>query len=231
MIIPYVIDGENNMANNIDKSDKKNINSIYNKKMIIFDLGGVVLQFDHMITSKKLADFSKYSSDEIYKKIFNSDLNKDYDCGKISSRDFYKRVMEILDIDIPFSLFKEFWCKIFWIDDSMEKFIRELKKNDYKLYLLSNTNELHFEHEINDFSIMKEFDEFFLSYKMGHRKPNKEIFLEVLERTGFDANNFIFIDDKKEFVDVARGLGFMGILFENLDLLKKEFEIIGINIV
>lgn len=201
------------------------INNTNNEKLIIiFDLGGVILEFDHMIVCKKLSSFSNFSYDEVYNIIFESALNEDYDCGKITSEGFYKKVMESLKIDIPFDLFKEFWCNIFWKDISMYNLIKELKEKGHILFLLSNTNEMHFEYIKEEFSILKEFDEFFLSYVIGYRKPDKEIFLKVLEKTRLNAERFVYIDDKEEFVMIAEGLGFKGIVYDNVEKLKEEFE-------
>lgn len=193
-------------------------------KIIIFDLGGVVLEFDHTIACKKFSIFSKFSPVEVYIILFESKLIYNYDCGKISTDDFYKKVMESLKIDIPFELFKEFWCRIFWKDISMYNLIRELKDCGYKLFLLSNTNKLHFENIKEEFRIIKEFDDFFLSYEIGYRKPDKEIYLSILEKTGVEGSRFIYVDDKEEFVEVAEGLGFKGIVFENVEQLREEFE-------
>ena len=55
----------------------------------------------------------------------------------------------------------------------------KLKNNSYKLYILSNTNALHFKYLKNKFKILSEFDDYILSYRSGHRKPNPIIFKEI----------------------------------------------------
>lgn len=191
---------------------------------MVFDLGGVVLEFDHMIVCKKLSNFSKFSSQKIYDIIFKSSLNKNFDCGRISPKEFYKKILEKLEINITFDLFKKIWCDIFLENRKMTDFIYELKNNGYKLFLLSNTNELHFDYVEKNFSIIKEFDDFFLSYVLGYRKPDKEIFLELLKKTALPPSNFIYIDDNKEFVDTARSLEIAGIVFKSFEELKFELK-------
>ena len=84
--------------------------------------------------------------------------------------------------------------------------IKELKKEGNKVYLLSNLAEI-------DYKIFKEqfdmnlFDGLFLSYKMHKIKPEKEIFLEVIDELEKDSNDIIFFDDREKNVKMARECG------------------------
>ena len=69
---------------------------------------------------------------------------------------------------------------------------------------------------------------FFLSYKMGRRKPEPMIFQAVFEMSQLSPAKHIFIDDKEEFVSVARSLGMRGIVFKSDGQLKTELMKNGI---
>lgn len=90
--------------------------------------------------------------------------------------------------------------------------LMRLKSDGYRLFLLSNTNDMHWqkakklitnsEHDINDF-----FERIFLSYEMGVRKPHKEIFLQVVTDAGIRPEDSIFVDDNAMNIAAAEKLG------------------------
>ena len=198
------------------------------KEILIFDMGNVVLFFDHMLICKRLCKLSSYSTFEIYKLIFTNGLEKLFDEGKISSKKFYEKIVETLKVNISFYEFYEIWSNIFEENIEVSHLIKWLKKNKYKIYLLSNTNELHYQYVKNKFNIIKEFDEYFLSYNVGYRKPDLRIFQTVLKKSKLPVNNHIYIDDKEEYVNVAKSIGMRGIVFKSSNQLKKELFKSGI---
>jgi len=197
-------------------------------KVVIFDVGGVILFCDHGLICDRLSALSKHSPSEIYQFIFRDGLEKLYDEGKLSTKEFYEKIAKLPKIDIEFDRFCKIWSDVYEENLSVTQLIKELKKNDLKLYLLSNTNELHYLHIRNKYKILDEFDDYILSYQVGHRKPNREIFDTVLKKSGLPPSAHIFIDDVKDFVDVAQSMGMRGIVFESTTKLKKELEEAGV---
>lgn len=195
-------------------------------KLIIFDLGKVLLDFDHMNSCRELARFSSYSPEEIYKEIFVLGLEEKYDKNKISSSDFYKEILRRFKIDkssVNFEYFKKIWGDIFYEIPSMGKLMEDLKKT-YQIYLLSNTNEIHFEWVYNKFNILKIPQEYILSYKLGFRKPDKRIFYEAINRAEVSPGECIYIDDIKEYTEVAQSIGITGIHFKSRERLEKKLK-------
>lgn len=199
-------------------------------KLIIFDLGKVMLDFDHMDSCRELARFSRYSPVEIYEGIFISGLEEEYDKGRISSLDFYREILRRFEIDkanINFEYFKKVWGDIFFEIPSMKRLMEILKKN-YQIYLLSNTNEIHFEWACHKFSILEIPEEYILSYKLGFRKPDKRIFYEAISKAGVNPGNCIYIDDIKEYVEVAKSIGITGIHFSSREKLEEALRELGV---
>ena len=91
--------------------------------------------------------------------------------------------------------------------------IRELRSQGKRVVLLSNTNEGHWgEIERRLYYAagcrMDElFDELYLSYRMRMRKPEPEIFQELLRCEGAEPKDCIFFDDSQENCDAARCVG------------------------
>ena len=193
-----------------------------NKKIIVFDLGGVILKFSHLSICERLSELSNTSADKIYEFIFKNSLERRYETGEITSSDFYEVVIKYLKIDLGFDDFYYIWTNIFEENVEVSKIITELKKQNHKLLLLSNTNEMHFNFVKNKFDILNVFDDFTLSHIEGCRKPDISIFKKVFNKTGTSPVGHIYIDDIKENVIASRSIGMTGIHFKNADKLKKD---------
>ena len=110
------------------------------------------------------------------------------------------------------------------IQESIE-LIKRLK-TDYKLALLSNTNELHFEHCIKKTEIFDLFDAVTLSYKEHAMKPERKIYQASLNNLNLTAAECVFIDNNADNVRGAREAGITSIQYaEHGDLVKKLQEL------
>ena len=181
-------------------------------KAILFDLGNVLATFDERIACRKWAEISPYSEEEIYKRVFRSPLKVDYESGRMQSHEFYESVTELLDIEVTFEMFREVWSHIFAPNPGMLELTTRLD-GKYDIFLLSNTNEMHFEYVREYFEVMKIPRDFVLSYKVGAMKPDARIFQEALEVTGRDPEECLYTDDMEEYVVASRELGFQAIHF------------------
>ena len=89
----------------------------------------------------------------------------------------------------------------------------QLLTRKYKLFLLTNTDEIHisrFEHKagITFFSDFYQcFEKVYYSYEMGMRKPDPAIFKLILNKYDLSPKRTLFIDDKKINTDTAASLG------------------------
>ena len=90
--------------------------------------------------------------------------------------------------------------------------MQQLQKN-YKVYLLSNTNIIHFWHYTKEFfenyniQMIDLFDKLFLSYEIGLHKPDTSIYSYVIEDLGIEPSKTVFIDDSLANIESAAGLG------------------------
>lgn len=193
-------------------------------KALIFDIGGVIILFDHMSISYGLSEFTSYSPADIHKSIFTDGLEGLYDEGMISTKDFYKKVKELLKTNITFHEFSRVWNKYFEEDRGVSQLIRELKEKGYNIYLLSNTNELHYRCIEKRYSILREIKDNILSFEIGCRKPGIRIFEAVMDKSGLPAEKHIYIDDKQEFVNIAKSIGMEGILFKSVRQLREGLQ-------
>jgi len=94
------------------------------------------------------------------------------------------------------------------------EFLKQLvESKKYRLFLLSNTNDLHISWIQNDwgtelFNEFKNcFEQFYLSHEINFRKPNTDIYKFVLEENNLKASETLFVDDLKENTESAKTLG------------------------
>lgn len=198
---------------------------------VVFDLGGVILTFDHMDICRPLAELTPMTPEEIYDAIFRSGLEELYDKGKITSEEFYHEGTDLLCIDrsrLSFEKFSRIWSEIFSLDTDVAGILDDLR-NKTRLFLLSNTNELHYEYARKMFPIIEEaFETSFLSFRLGTRKPEKEIFQTVVEKTGLLPDELFYIDDFPGHVEAAEALGIPGVVYTSPEDLKRSFKVLGL---
>ena len=174
---------------------------------IAFDLGNVLVKVDHRRFCRRLGELTGTPPQEVYTVVFETALESDYDTGRLSSREFHRLISARFGLNLPFSRFRELWTEIFDPLDDMAEVAARLAQR-YPLYLLSNTNELHFEYIRENYAhLLKPFRAFILSYRVGARKPEGEIFQALIRQAGLPPAQILYTDDKENFVAAARTNG------------------------
>ncbi len=194
-------------------------------KVILCDLGNVLINFDHRIAVKRLLPYSKKSFHDIYQLIFDSKLTKDYEEGRISSREFFKRLSGCLALrKMPYKKFVSIWNEIFFDNKGMPELLSALKKK-YRLYLVSNINELHYLYILEKFPRhLRLFDKVILSCRVGKRKPAPEIYLQAIEAAGVDARFALYTDDRPDLIDAAKKIGIPSVLFKGVKDFRAKLK-------
>lgn len=198
-------------------------------KTVIFDLGNVLLNFDAKRSALRFARECHVPWTHAWKHFFISKVEKSYTRGEITCRQFYAHAKKALKMPVDFNTFKHYWNDIFWENEGMDDLLADLRKR-YPLYLISNTNKMHFDHIKENFKILRHFKKTFPSHEVGARKPDREIYEKVLRRIRLRPEQTVFVDDKKEFVDGARKVGMNAIVFRNKSQLIRDLRKLGIRI-
>jgi glucose-1-phosphatase len=195
-------------------------------KVMAFDLGNVLVKVDHGSFCRGLGEAAGVSPEAVQAAVFAAGPEDAYDRGQISSRDFYKTIMDRFGLDLPYPLFCRLWCEIFDPMKGMASVVEHLSAH-YPLFLLSNTNELHFIYIRQHFpAILRPFRSFILSYEVGSRKPEPAIYRELVRRAGCTPDKILYLDDKLPFVEAAQAEGLQSWQFtapeELVRALKKS---------
>jgi len=201
-------------------------------KLFVFDLGNVILPFEHRQVAVKLHETSRiqdrFTPDGLFEFLFDRDrgLVNPYEEGLMSSVDFFAKLREKYKLELEFEEFQDIWNIIFEENTEVNDIITYLKNKGFPVFLLSNTNELHFSYIMERYPIVHSLDEWILSYEVGAKKPKQKIFDTVFEKTDIIRGEVLYIDDVPEYVEAAKTYGLQGLVFKNAkdiwELLKEN---------
>jgi len=203
-----------------------------NIKAVIFDLGNVLIDFDHTIAAKRISKFTDKTPQEIFNLFFDSGLTALFEEGKITPLNFFSEVKKILNSKLDYAEFLPIWNEIFFLSEKNQAVynLAKILGGRYKTALLSNINILHFDYLKKNFPVFDAFHNIITSFEMGYRKPDPLIFKKTLHLLGVLPQNAFYTDDRAEFTEKARILGIRGFVFRDAEQLRRDLSGSGINI-
>lgn len=207
------------------------LNKIYTQltaceiKLLIFDLGGILVENYDIPFFEALAKATKKSIQEIEEKI--KPLMQKSERGEISEHEFVNRFLKEMNCKEKPEKFVEIRRKATKEAAGVRDFITELKKH-YKVAFATNNAEEEFasNNKIMDFD--KLFDWGVASYQAHARKTEPKMFEEILTHFKIKPEETIFIDDSVANLKAPKELGIETIHFTSLEQVKKELEKEGI---
>lgn len=182
-------------------------------KNIIFDYGGILTGFDRVGCIKAFNDLKAYSVAQYVVDKRQEDFFYDLEIGAISVHGFCEEARRISGSNASDTEMSRAWeVLLAGVPAEKVKMLETLSKK-YDLYLLSNTNSIHWDYSLKkifpECGIDKDriFKKVFLSYEMHLMKPSQEIFRRVMEDAGINAGETIFIDDSEANCSSAESVG------------------------
>jgi glucose-1-phosphatase len=201
-------------------------------KNLIFDLGGVILDLSVDTTLSSFANLSGIEKGTVKKLFISSPEFEFYEKGGISDESFREFVRSLYKIDAPDDSLDACWNAMLLGFPKKKLDLLETLKGTYNVYLLSNTNNIHLEY-INNILLPRvnhhrSLDDFFhrayYSHRMKKRKPDAEIFEQVLAEGNFLPHETLFLDDNQSNVEGASKLGVKTVHVVNPDMIYDYFS-------
>jgi putative hydrolase of the HAD superfamily len=183
-------------------------------KNIIFDLGGVILNIDYMLSHKAFSDLGFPDFDDMYSKLKQNHLFDDLETGRITADTFIATIQQQSKIPLHESDIVKAWNAML-LDFPLRRLqILQQLQLHFNTFLLSNTNEIH-EKEFNSRlqqtcgypTLAVFFDKIYLSHRIGLRKPHPEVFEKILNDNNLKAHETLFIDDSIQHIEGAKAVG------------------------
>lgn len=182
-------------------------------KNIIFDLGGVLVGLD---AARCIDAFRRIGCGEtaVYVEEHRTeDLFLDIELGRATTQDFCRKVRSLSHCDVGDEHIIWAWNQLLTSVAPEKKVRLRQLGSRYRLFLLSNTNEMHWL-KCRDELLPCDgcggadyFERVFLSYEMQKKKPDADIFIQTLHDAGIDAAETLFIDDSADNCRTAAALG------------------------
>lgn len=200
----------------------------YNIKAVIFDLGGVVIEWSGDIAYRYFSKRFGFEFEEMRKRLRK--LIPLLQRGDIDEKEYWKRFFESYDKPLSED-WKGLWQKILRevakLDEGVIDIINSLKRNGYRVAALTNTEPSHYEW-IERMGWYNYFEVVVASHIVRMIKPERRIYELILEKLGLEGKECIFIDNKEENVQGSKVAGIPAILFQNAERLREELRKYGV---
>jgi putative hydrolase of the HAD superfamily len=195
-------------------------------KNIIFDFGNVICDIDVKRTEMKFINLGLKTFYPDYDVSKSKTLFEALETGSVTSREFRDELKKFFVQPVTDDQIDDAWnAMLFDIPEPRIRLLEKLRKH-FRIFLLSNTNEIHYRKYLGNFKqqygypdLEALFEKIYLSYRIGLKKPSIEIFQYVLQDSGLNPSESLFIDDSLIHVEGARTAG---IHAHHLQISQKE---------
>ena len=199
------------------------------RSVVVFDVGGVLLEWDPRHLYRKLFDGDDDAMEEFLGNVCTVEWNERQDAG----RTFADAAAELLPAHADKAHLIDAFGRRFdeMIPGAIEEtvdILRELKRAGVPLYAVTNWSAETFPSAQQRFDFLAEFDGIVVSGEEGVIKPDPRIFRILLERYDIPADAAVFIDDNPANAEAATNLGIHGIHFRSAAELRGELVALGL---
>lgn len=200
-------------------------------EFIYFDLGNVILNFDHSIAFLNAANLAGVTPEKVDQVLFDQGLQERYETGLIDCTQFHQEFCSLTGSESSQGEFLHAISDIFTVNGSMIPVLTQLKARGFPLGILSNTCDAHWQQVFGRHSVLRSFfDPLVLSYEAKSMKPDSKIYLAAIERAGIEPNRIFFTDDRQENVEGASAAGIDAVLFQGVPDLVAQLRSRGVEI-
>jgi FMN phosphatase YigB (HAD superfamily) len=185
-----------------------------NISALILDLGGVLLNLDYGRTKQAFRDLGIPDFDVHYTQFKGSALFDDLETGRVSNDAFYENFRKLSGLSLSDGQIRTAWnAMLLDFPATRAELLKTLRKK-YRLFLLSNTNAIHYDAFQEIFrrdtgldSLDACFEKAYYSHLIGERKPGPEPFRLILDEQGLEPGSTLFIDDTLVNLQGAQTVG------------------------
>jgi len=172
--------------------------------IILLDIGSVLVTVDFMRFCRAIARDPIAGADEIFLKYCSGEFKDKLETGWIAPLEYLAVIArDPLTRAMPLSDIRQHWQDIFELLDGAIEAVTLLRQS-YSLWIMSDTDPLHFTFLLNNYPLLRSVDRYYLSFENGKMKTTVDAFTHVLESSGRSADEFILIDDKCAIINLLQ---------------------------
>lgn len=199
-------------------------------KVIVFDLGKVLLEFDYSIAARRLAAKGTKSAEEVRQLINQTDLLHRFETGLMTEAEFFQKVSEGAGFSGDYSEFLDIFSDIFEPIPEMIETHETLRRLGVPTFIFSNTNSIAIPHIRKTYPFFSQFTGYVLSYEHGSMKPHGKLYEAVEKLTGYHGTRILYIDDRPENIEAGARRGWQVILQEDPARTRDQIRARGLKV-
>lgn len=182
---------------------------------IVFDFGGVIAPIDREKAVEAFEKLGLADADRCLDKYHQTGIFQELEEGRIDAAAFQQKLGEMCGRPLEWEETRQAWMGFFTgVDSAMLECLEELRRR-YRLFVLSNTNPYVMDWACSEhFSARRKpltayFDKLYLSYQIGVTKPDEHIFRYMIDDSGMEPSETLFVDDGGDNVAAGKKMGFV----------------------
>jgi putative hydrolase of the HAD superfamily len=196
-------------------------------QVLVSDLGKVLLPFEVDRVWQALNPHFGVTHEEARRIVQELFRETAFGAGGVAGQEFYRHMVERTGLRLPYEAFCVAWSDMFWEDEAVIGLIAEAPVE--KRYLLSNTNDIHWEFIRERYPhVLAKFDRVLTSHELRLEKPDAAIYRWVIADSGYPPEAHLFIDDIEANVAGAQAVGMDAILHTDSTSLWQELKSRGL---
>lgn len=199
-------------------------------RTILFDLGNVIVHFSHALMCEQMGVVLKRTGAEARSFLIDSGLMWDFERGRISERDLMSAVERELGTTVEAVALSTACSDIFRLNEPIVPVIESLKRQGFRLVILSNTSRWHVEWIRSRWNVLDLFDELVLSYQVGAIKPESSMYETALKAIRCRPEECFYTDDIPAYVVKGREFGLEAEVFTDVEALIGHLESRGVSV-
>jgi putative hydrolase of the HAD superfamily len=196
-------------------------------RAVFFDIGNVLLRFDPKSAAAKIAWALRRHPLRVMRYLWDTKAVDGVERGTITPEHLYQRFQLELGFSGSYPAFKKLFCDHFTLLRPNFALLQKLSQTK-KVYLLSNTNALHYDFIKERYQFPRLVHGAILSYELGLRKPEAAIYHAAVKLAGVPAPQCLFIDDLEENIKGAAKVGMRVILHTRKHDLRAAMAQLGL---
>ncbi|MBI4396308.1 MAG: HAD family phosphatase [Elusimicrobia bacterium] len=197
------------------------------RPLIIFDIGNVLLRFSLERAARNFDRVEAGAGGKICRYLWASSEGLKLETGRTTGWNLFRSLRRTLGLKMSYAQFCRGFNEIFDPVHANMKLLRILSRR-YPVALLSNTNPIHWKYIMSKYPALRSARWMCSSHLFGRMKPDPRIYKSLAKKTGTPLNKMIFIDDREENIEAARGLGMKTIHFTGDRGLEESLALLGV---
>ena len=166
-------------------------------KAVIFDLGGVLVNYDGRSTFTEIGQLAGVSLDDLFP--FYQKHDHAFGTGQLSGQDYYQKLNEAFGVSASYDTFVTTFCRTQQRNEAALAFARDLQsRQNVQVGIISNTNQVHADWLRANLPEFSQFPSVILSNEVGLLKPGPAIFQLALKQLNVPPAHALFVDDVEE---------------------------------